>query len=516
MQRFRGQAAASATEQMKFGAILHNSEVIIGAGLLPTVNQYLARGSEWLKQMNESGRLQKDVAKASHDVGEAVHVAGDAFKTAAAVIRTVDRVTGGLENTLKDVAAVWLVLKARTALIGWGVIAAGEATVGAQAAAAAAKVGLLEASLLRLKGLGPIAVAVAVTEFFNFAQQQAKHIATQNGPNFSLKGSTNQYSFGGRGGVFGTGTSQFAPGVAGKPVNPFKPDIFGSGSLGLGALTGSPSAAKAFAAAAAAAAATPRSPLGQFNLLELRLADAERTNNTKLQRSILASEEKIVLRLRDQANTLKDRTKFAQQAASIEDQIRGIDQQGVTAGKRIASKAAAAAKRAAEAARKAALGGVPLSLQLAQAKADALAASTQHDGLTAGQTKAAKAIRDAEFRAIKSHKLSMQGLIDAWNEIASVNSELATKTKGLTDSYHAVSTTTLTAGLGLAHDARVALEERLAQSAAHRGYAPSGPAAQGQVVITGPVHVHGVQNVDKLYSELEKVGKRRHRRRGSR
>jgi hypothetical protein len=43
--RVAGQARAGSTEQERFGAILHNTEEIIGTGLLPTINKYLQSGA---------------------------------------------------------------------------------------------------------------------------------------------------------------------------------------------------------------------------------------------------------------------------------------------------------------------------------------------------------------------------------------------------------------------------------------------------------------------------------------
>ncbi len=94
-----GQAAASATQQQKFNATLHTSEVIIGQALLPRLNSYLKSGTAWLKQMNDSGKLQKDVAHGARDIGEA-------FKFASELIHGVDSVTGSFKNTLELLIAL--------------------------------------------------------------------------------------------------------------------------------------------------------------------------------------------------------------------------------------------------------------------------------------------------------------------------------------------------------------------------------------------------------------------------
>jgi hypothetical protein len=86
-----GQARAGTTAQERFGAVLHNTEEIIGTALLPTLNKYLNSLARWLTKMNESGRLQHDVERttkalttAIHDVGTVVHTAAGAFNVFAA------------------------------------------------------------------------------------------------------------------------------------------------------------------------------------------------------------------------------------------------------------------------------------------------------------------------------------------------------------------------------------------------------------------------------------------------
>jgi hypothetical protein len=92
--KFAGQARAGTTEEQRFSAVLHDSEVILGTALLPTLNKYLTSGAKWLTQMNESGRLQRDVTKITKDVTHGI----DDLRGA---IHAVDSVTGGFKNTLE-------------------------------------------------------------------------------------------------------------------------------------------------------------------------------------------------------------------------------------------------------------------------------------------------------------------------------------------------------------------------------------------------------------------------------
>jgi hypothetical protein len=153
--------------------------------------------------------------------------------------------------------------------------------------------------------------------------------------------------------------------------------------------------------------------------------------------------------------------------------------------------------------------GLSAAFQVRQAKADALAAlDPNSNGPTSDQISLAKAAKAAAMHAIQSHKLSMQALIDAWNVVAQSNQVLAAAgIDGQANNYVAVSTSTFTKGLGLSKDQAKTVQERAAQAAAHGGARPRGTATEG-VVITGPVHVHGVHDVATLYSQLKKHAKK--------
>lgn len=161
-----------------------------------------------------------------------------------------------------------------------------------------------------------------------------------------------------------------------------------------------------------------------------------------------------------------------------------------------------------------------LSLQAQMARADAIAAlDPSGSGSTTLQIKLAKEAKAAAMKAIDSHTLTLKGLIAAWQIVGQENSVLAQTMTGAVNTYHAVSTRALTDGLGLSRDARIALEERLAQSAAHRGYAPNqigaSPGTAAGVHID-TVNVHGVQDVEHLMWELDRASRQHGQRRGQR
>lgn len=114
-QKYAGQAQAGATAQERFSAMLHNSEVIIGTALLPTVNHLLSSGARWLDQMNRSGKLQRDVNTAVRDAGIVVRLLRSGFQLLSAAIRTANRLTGGFKHTLE----LLIGLKVASMLTGW-------------------------------------------------------------------------------------------------------------------------------------------------------------------------------------------------------------------------------------------------------------------------------------------------------------------------------------------------------------------------------------------------------------
>jgi hypothetical protein len=175
------------------------------------------------------------------------------------------------------------------------------------------------------------------------------------------------------------------------------------------------------------------------------------------------------------------------------------------------TKDAKAAEAAAKKAKKQAdTFSLPLRLQLAQTRADAEAAlNPNQQGPTAQQIALARQAKAAGMKAINSHKLTMQALIQAWQIVGQENSVLAqaAQSKGYIDTYHAVSTQALTQGLGLSHDTQMALRERIAQAEAHRGYAPNQPGTQHT-----QHHVHVKVDVESKDSHIVRVTKRDTRR----
>lgn len=501
-----GQAAAGTTSQEKFGAVLHDTEEIIGAGLLPTLNRYLLSGTRWLQQMDESGRLQHDVEAATRNVGTAVRDAAAAFRVARSAIEGVDKLTGSFENTLKDLAGIWLLLKVRTTAIRWGLIVTGEREVGSAAAVSAAEVSGLSGALARLSRLGPIGVAIGLS-FVPKAKSSTNPAAPSNNPVAKAFGNLPIV-----GGVFSQANSLadklnqilgLTPSGA-KSAFTGGQNAFASGGS-LNALTILQQTAPAATVTKSLESAVKRhvSLLGQFNILELKLADAQRTANTTLQRSILVAEESLLVRLRDQAKTLAKRTAFAQQAASVAAELRGLDAASV---KQTTKQVAAAKKKAATA------DGfdVPLALQVAQARAEAL-------GLTRTEKSVLRRIKEVAQAALKSGKLGLQGQLDAWQTIKDVNDQLKDAATTATTAFKKTSTAALVRGLGLTPDQIRAMRARLSQVGVNGTVPRAGfTGAFGVAVPVGPavttIHTTVTLDGNKVGESVTRHQQRRTRR----
>lgn len=111
---------------------------------------------------------------------------------------------------------------------------------------------------------------------------------------------------------------------------------------------------------------------------------------------------------------------------------------------------------------------IPMKLQVADAKAAAIAAlDPDQQGPTPEMVSIAQQVKKAAMAAIKSHSLTMQGLIDAWNAVAAANATLAQKNKGMPNTYHVVASSAITEGLGLSRDTELTIQQRYDQTTAH-------------------------------------------------
>ncbi len=121
--------------------------------------------------------------------------------------------------------------------------------------------------------------------------------------------------------------------------------------------------------------------------------------------------------------------------------------------------------------------------------------------------KADKALRSWTEKMIKAQKLRGQALIDAWNEIATLNGQIADLSNKTTQHVTQTSSRLLTAGLDLSGAQRKALEARYSDAMAHGGHLSEGMGANG-IYINGDLNLTGVNDVKGLADKLTKHAKR--------
>jgi hypothetical protein len=213
-----------------------------------------------------------------------------------------------------------------------------------------------------------------------------------------------------------------------------------------------------------------------------------------------------------------NRKQFAEQLAAalgnvaqVQGQITADMKQTADASKKAADKAKQQRQQAAQkAAAAAATFTEPLGLQLAEARATALGKNLRPVLLK---------MRQAAYRALESHKKSIQGQIDAWNEIASLNDQLKNTLNTSTADFHRRTVASVVKSIhGLNAGEGKRLEQYLAGLGSGYTHRASLALAGAGGMSVGVVHVHGgVKDMKSLEDDLTKRSKgRQHTRRGSR
>lgn len=507
LAKFAGQARANTTETDRFNATIFNTEEIVGRTLLPTLNKYLASLGNWLTKMDESGRLQRDVNTAVKDAAAVLHGVGAALVPVVDAFKVLKTVLGGTQHACEALGAAFVALKAKALLFPAATVRGGIFGIGAEATAASGEVAGLSGALTGLSAIGPIAIPITLA----ISTEVEKGLSKAKGRSFGVKdlsvasqlASSLGSAFPGLKAVGDTIRAVINATTPGQktqptPIQTSKNNVFepGGANNALSQLIQkrSEDLRRRASQIPTPTTAQKKSLLqGQFNLDELKLAQAQAAGATGEQRKILVSEAVILKQLAAQAKTLKDRTSITQHLAGVEDQIRSIDSQALAASKKTADSAkkrVAAAKKAAEkAAKERASFSVPLELQVEDAKDQALGKS---------ETSILNKIKAAAERALKSGKLGLQGQLDAWNEIASINSQLQSSAASALNGFKQADTRKLTAGLGLTPEALRALRGRLSQLGPGGTVPAQGVGAFGQIIgaDSRPIIVHNHIHLD--------------------
>src|SRR5580765_5072620 len=398
-QKMAGQAAAATTSSERFAAVLHDTQELIGAALLPTLNKYLDTLSKWLSKSENQKKVQKDV-------------------------------TGGV--------------RVLTGVLNIGVHAVEGYTLAWEKFAALSH---------RLGGTG-----------LNEAALRAQLLGKPG-----------------------------APGLAGPLGKPGKPSIQPGlqGPVGVSRVR------------------APTSLLGRFNIQELKLAQAQLTARLSDDRRILIVEKAIVEQQIKQAKTLKDRTALTNTLAGIVGRVRDIDQQAADAIKAQAQARKDAAKAAKEAAQEA---------KRAAKERQASRLQTGIDWLDFGLEKAqaTKGIGD-DIKAEKKIISALKEQARLTGLTVDIARQIFEHRQALSDLMKQKATQQQPAFAGSIF--RQAAEQltiggqRLAASGTgaqfrqltRLGVTPSTlPGRLQPITINGGLHLHGVQNVAQLESELQK------------
>jgi hypothetical protein len=469
--RVRGQAGAGTTAEDRFRAELHDTEVIIGRALLPTVNKLLAQLTVWLEKMNRSGRLQRDV-------NEAVKVGSAVVHDLAGAFRTLSSVLGGNKQAVEALVAAFAAFKTASFLEAVANITASVAGIGRSARTSTVEVTGLRAALGRLAAVGVVGVTVAVGyevakggEWLSKAlgKLPIPGVGDKNLPAGSLPDSARLAVAQGRSlswfvGAAGIGgassqaaAAAYRAAVASTVFTVARPSA-AQRAANIAAAAGGPAAARARATAAAAIRA------GGYPVL---------------------SDQALALGYPSLASALAGGPGAAGGAVSrfrIPSRIAGTAViPGLAAFGRTETAGFAAGLHSYLGAFGPITGWqVPMNLQIAQARAGAF-------GTPAAQTSVLRRIRAAAEKALHSGRLVGQAWIDVYDTIASINQQLQQQAIGGATKFRHISRAVFTVG-------------------AHTdAYAYGG----ARTVVIHNLNLHGIQDINALESQLEARAKRR-------
>lgn len=449
--RFAHQAETNTSAFDRLRASYNNITTTVGTALLPVFEKYAESLSNWLSKTRNQEAVTRKVNAVLQD-------AATIFRGVAAAVKAVDRVTGSFTNTLE------LLLALKFASVAYGWLGGIEAFTGSRGGGGLIGAELASAKLLaRLRALAAIGViTIEVDLFEHFIQKYGLKNTIKAG---TLPGQTlgpgiasdQTITVNGKTYPIGSGAAYEALVKAGAKLPPIgkvtaREEIQAAKRLGGTASIPAPpaqhrrkGAGNAFGSGSGAAAGSGSSSstaAKSFTLpfrLQLAQAKAGATSTTSddlaVARQIKAFILKAIPHLHGQRLV-----QAYQQLGQVNSEIAADVQK--------ASAAAVKAKKKADSFTE------PLALQLAEARAQALGLPDKSILLK---------MKRAALRAIHSGKLSIQGQIDAWNQVASLNDQLKTATTTAAVKFKQASTKALTAGLGLSEAQRKALRARLSQ-----------------------------------------------------
>ena len=523
-KQYAGQAKANTTAAEQFSTKLHDTEVIIGTALLPTVNRLLTSLGDWLDKMNKSGQLQKDVNTAVSDGTTLFKDLIPYVEAAKTAFKDLGDVVGGTKTEILLLVGAFAAFKSAKVATSIADTITGVRRIGTSAATSTGEVTGLRGALSGLAGPAAIITGLLVAGHQLaglYAGSGAQKFMDNLFGNTSTKTLTQLRAQAQQGGIEGAVARQTlaqlgisvstASGPVGPVGTPFRPGAGLTGPVGVRGGANGPVIVRT--------AYTPEE--------KLQIALAQSPNNIGLLQQQAAHDRASIAFLQKlhAAGKGPSASKLAPELQGFYNDLNSQLSTIASIQAAAASKTAAARKKAADAAKKAAaeakqdevearkmiarligrqhespeqyvaraekpgsferLGPLMVSsygespaIQVALAREQALGKS---------QTQTLKAARAAAWRALRSGKLLWQAQKEAYDEITSVNQQL---TKGTTDFV-------------------------VKYRRSFRGTQPAYAGAGGGVVINGGLHLHGIQDMTQLENALEARAKRRPRpRRG--
>jgi hypothetical protein len=212
--KLAGQAAAATTPQERFAATLHETQRIIGTGLLPTLDKFLTSLSKWLQRMNETGQTQKAVTSAVQFLKDAFTGVKTAVTPLIDAFKVLQSVTGGTKNAVQLLVIAFGTFKFSQLLAGLGRTASAIGLIGTKAATSEGEVAGLQGSLA---GLSKIAIPTIVIPI--------AYQITQSGPYKAVQGFISSH-LGGAGAAIAASLNPFS---TLKYLRQNIPKLFGGG-----------------------------------------------------------------------------------------------------------------------------------------------------------------------------------------------------------------------------------------------------------------------------------------------
>lgn len=492
-------AGTAAGGQARLTNALHETEVTVGTALLPTITKYTTELADWLNKSGNQQRIQRDVNAAVKDGTAAV-------KVFAGVVHGASDAVGGFKHLIE----LLIGLKVASVASSW---VRPIASLGRAAKTSRSEVALLHGALLKLGALGVVTVGVEVLIHRKQIDNAVTGFLDKHGLGF-FSGSDNMKGL-------NAGNVDAAIKAASAAHDAFTVGILEKAKALFAAQAGT---AKPSAAASPVSHALRRgtgmatgpvlnrpaaAPLDALSKIQnqvararLAVAQNQKGSTAQLVAALKAEIDYDAKYAAIQEKLAKRGGKNAKTHSQTAQALLASETSDLNEITSLTAKHAAAAKKTKKTSKAAAAGfAVPLELQRNAAKASASAR-------TGDDLAAARSIRAYAQKVLRSGKTTMQTQIDAWNEIASQNATIAAILGNVGKSTtHSVvaSSAAIVKGIHFASKAdKMAVEARIAQVQSHGGRLPTGHGVLGQSITIQNLHVHGVQSVDDLLSELQK------------